>query len=1167
MKACAAAAPDADVFRLVGDPIDVVTGRVQDYARDFRLIGPLPFEWTRYYDSGDNDTVRSLGHGHAHGYDWRLFYDVDGLSVESPAGRRTGFGAMREGEHEQNGAFVLERKSLRAYRLHRRGEPSIEFVFHALDAAARPTRFFIPNADREFAADPEPEIRFDRTADGRLVGIIHSTGLRIAVEEDQAGRILRLDAAWADAEQRALLICGYDETGNLVAAIDAFDRRLSFEWDAANRLTRKTDHRGYSFFFEYDGQGRCVRSAGEDGTLGVALRYRPQEGVTEVTRADGGVWKYYYDSEGRQTRIVQPHGAVILRRDETGGLCGEIDPLGVALKHVRDGGGNLIAKIFPSGRRIDVEHGAEATAPTPHYHATTSVEFDYGRLPSTLPASGKSIVTRSGDRLPTPEDVPEEGDRYIPPFRCSNWYPPPGTGRQFDIFGQLVSQAGSAGRSRGWTYDPNGSVETYADFDGAVHRQEHGSWNKLIRRIDPLGNVTQFRWTTQEQLAQITDPGGCVSEYDWDQMGRLTQVRRDGVIRETYHYDQAGNLVEKRDGDGRTLFRIVATPDRLIAEKEFASGAVQRFAYDDEGRIQEIEASGVTTQFAYDAMGNRTLDQRGGRGVRQMFKGYGASLATEVLERFTIRYQRTDIGLTVSPPCGPTIQIERLGGRVFRRNCGTAVSELSRYDDSGRCILKEVSFQVGRPHVWTRKYRYSGEGDLLEISDSKFGVTRYRYDLAHRLIAANGPSISQAFLYDCAGNLTGNAASAGAIVSRRNTLVHAQGEDFAYDGRDRVVRRGEVRYEYDAQDMLVACHLPQGVWRAEYDGLGRRAKVSWGDREHAFYWDTDRLIAEIDGSGCVRIYIYADPLSLTPIAFADYASAESDPAHGRLFFVFSDQRGAPVLVTDSNGSPAWEAALEPYGSAVIQPSSSATLNLRLPGHYFDRITGLHYNRFRYYDPRLGRYLQSDPWGVSGGVNLHAYPANPLVRVDVRGLAATSCPCPTCGAVHPPEACPLQEGAFPDEPTQTSPLLNWKAGVRNHEGDVPNGPGLDMVIVGTSQGWQGFYRSEGVNSGMPGRWLPFDEVFERDTALGSEGWVNKGRFTEMNGVPKRLPDGQPNPLYRFGSEENRDLSDALGRTNIPPGERQSPAQLNRWLDDNGVPQQPHNTFRRADDDDI
>jgi hypothetical protein len=161
---------------------------------------------------------------------------------------------------------------------------------------------------------------------------------------------------------------------------------------------------------------------------------------------------------------------------------------------------------------------------------------------------------------------------------------------------------------------------------------------------------------------------------------------------------------------------------------------------------------------------------------------------------------------------------------------------------------------------------------------------------------------------------------------------------------------------------------------------------------------------------------------------------------------------------------------------------------------------------------------------------------------------------------------LQEGAFADEPTQVSAVVKWNAGVLNHEGDIPNGPGLDMIIVGTSQGWQGFYRSEGVNSGMPGRWLPFDEVFERD-AFHSEGWVNKMRYTEMGGIPKRLPNGEPNPLHRFGNEENRNISDALGGMNIPPGERRTPAQINNWLDNNGVPRTPANVFRRDDDDDI
>src|SRR5207249_746633 len=123
--------------------------------------------------------------------------------------------------------------------------------------------------------------------------------------------------------------------------------------------------------------------------------------------------------------------------------------------------------------------------------------------------------------------------------------------------------------------------------------------------------------------------------------------------------------------------------------------------------------------------------------------------------------------------------------------------------------------------------------------------------------------------------------------------------------------------------------------------------------------------------------------------FMQFESPESDPISGERFFMFCNQIGCPVLVENETGREVWRASISPYGEARVSSRSTIEMNLRFPGHYFDSEIGLHYNRNRHYSPELGRYLQSDPIGISGGINLYSYPANPLSRVDVLGF------CPEC----------------------------------------------------------------------------------------------------------------------------------------------------------------------------
>ena len=82
----------------------------------------------------------------------------------------------------------------------------------------------------------------------------------------------------------------------------------------------------------------------------------------------------------------------------------------------------------------------------------------------------------------------------------------------------------------------------------------------------------------------------------------------------------------------------------------------------------------------------------------------------------------------------------------------------------------------------------------------------------------------------------------------------------------------------------------------------------------------------------------------------------------------------------------WREQSTPFGEMLA--ANDGQQPLRFPGQYSDLETGYSYNYFRDYDPSLGRYIQSDPIGLAGGVNTFGYvSANPIVMVDPFGLEA------------------------------------------------------------------------------------------------------------------------------------------------------------------------------------
>ncbi|WP_277344997.1 RHS repeat-associated core domain-containing protein, partial [Metapseudomonas otitidis] len=136
-------------------------------------------------------------------------------------------------------------------------------------------------------------------------------------------------------------------------------------------------------------------------------------------------------------------------------------------------------------------------------------------------------------------------------------------------------------------------------------------------------------------------------------------------------------------------------------------------------------------------------------------------------------------------------------------------------------------------------------------------------------------------------------------------------------------------------------------------------------------------------------YVWLDSL---PIAQIDLTySAGTTIASTTLTYLHSDHLNTPRLATNQSGDLVWSWQSDAFG--VGQPKtygSTIDVILRFPGQVADAHSGLYYNYFRDYDPETGRYVESDPIGLKGGLNTFGYvSSNPLLNYDRKGLYGQS----------------------------------------------------------------------------------------------------------------------------------------------------------------------------------
>lgn len=148
-----------------------------------------------------------------------------------------------------------------------------------------------------------------------------------------------------------------------------------------------------------------------------------------------------------------------------------------------------------------------------------------------------------------------------------------------------------------------------------------------------------------------------------------------------------------------------------------------------------------------------------------------------------------------------------------------------------------------------------------------------------------------------------------------------------------------------------------------------------------------RLVGEYDQTGA----LIQEIVWLNDVPVASIRTDQSGGAVG-VFYIHTDHLNAPSKITrPSDNAVIWRWDHDPYGNGVPNQDPDGNglqlaMNLRFPGQYADQETGLFYNYFRDYDPATGRYVQSDPIGLDGGINTYAYvESDPINDVDPFGL--------------------------------------------------------------------------------------------------------------------------------------------------------------------------------------
>jgi RHS repeat-associated protein len=315
--------------------------------------------------------------------------------------------------------------------------------------------------------------------------------------------------------------------------------------------------------------------------------------------------------------------------------------------------------------------------------------------------------------------------------------------------------------------------------------------------------------------------------------------------------------------------------------------------------------------------------------------------------------------------------------------------------------------------------------------DSNDGTTTYTYDNVGQLLGADHHSSAnpvESYTYDLNGNrLTAAAQSGSDQITKDNRLASDGTFTYTYDNEGNLTQRTEIAtknvriFEWDDRNRLTAVidkdatgNVTQQVLFT-YDALNGRIaqEVKQGASDAATYFITDRgnpLLDFVDDDGPAGPHPPALATRYLTGPAVDQVFAEED-ASGRVSWLLTDRLGSIRDLVDQTGAVVNHIAYDSFGNVIGQSHPDVVTRFLFAGGQFDAKTGLYYERTRYYDSKLGRFLSEDPVGFLGGTNLYRYVHNsPASRIDPLGTQDD----------NPDGMAPVSPGEEPTQPNVSYP---------------------------------------------------------------------------------------------------------------------------------------------------